>query len=112
MSNFFNNVWKNFGVIKYRPNTYNIEPTGETNYIPMTLPGDRAWQGVQLYNPCSDMLQNNTGFIQADQVRNPYMTERIQTERINRTSGGPMNQGSIGPAIAGSFSSLFKRSRG
>lgn len=103
---------KNFGVVGYKPGQYQLDPDALKTYVPMQLPGDRAWQGYQRWNPVSDMLQNTGGVMQADMVRDPYTTKREKTERIHLTSGGPLNQNSIGPVLADTFTSLFRRAKG
>lgn len=109
--NVVQRVWKNFGVVGYRKGDYKLDPNHEKTYVPMTLPGDRVWQGYQRWNPVSCMLQNHGEFIASDQVRNPYTTRRVQTVRVNRTSGGSMNHNSIGPTLAQSFTSLFQKAQ-
>jgi len=103
-------ISKAWGVVGYRPGTSNIDPQFEKTYVPMTLPGDRVWQGVQKWSFAGENLLQNKGENfepLSSSVRNPYLTSRVQTERIYKTA--PNNTTQPGPTL---FAELFQFLRG
>ncbi len=82
------------GHVGYRPGGYQLDPNHDYTTIPMSMLGDRVWQGVQKDNGVTGLLlaQNWLG-------RNPYQTTLEKTDRVQLSNGGPLAHNSMGPAL-------------